>query len=167
MPVTDIAPSKRFAQRLMLAMEADCITYRDYIPWADRIIERLERPPIWVCELATTKYKPGALRAVSAFVLSGPPEDFPDDHGESIGYLWIRYERRELSWATFLKEAGMRSDTSSGPWECEYFYSMLNEFEEQAFSPGAEERQCAVVRAALEKAIERAREIYDEIRKKG
>ena len=140
-------------------MEADCVTYRDHIPWADTVVERLERPPSWICELATTKYKQDALRIVSDFVFSEPFEEFPDEHDEFLGYLWIRHERRELSWATFLKEAGRHTDASPGPWECEYFYSMLNELEEQDFSPEVERRQRIVVSAAIPKAINAAKEI--------
>jgi|APTNR8051073442_1049403.scaffolds.fasta_scaffold30936_1 hypothetical protein len=167
MPTASTALSKRFAHRLALAIDADCITYRDFVPWADKIIARHERPPLWLCELATTKYKPYALRAVIESVLSDPPEEFPDDHGEFLGFLWIRHERRELSWATFLKEAGKYTDAKNGPLECEYFYGMLNELEEQDFSLEAERRQRAVVNSALEKAIDSAREVYDEIRNNG
>lgn len=161
-PTTSL--SKHFASRLLLAMEADCITYRDYIPWADRLIERLDRPPVWVCELATRVYKPDALCAVSDFVRSDPPEEFPDHRGEFLGYLWIRYERRELSWASFLKAAGMHTDGSNGsPLPCEYFYSMLNEFEEQEFSIEVEQHQKVVVRAELKEPINDAREVYEKV----
>jgi len=158
--------SKRFASRLMLAMEADCITYRDYVPWADGLIARLDRPPLWVCELATTVYKPDALRVVSDFVRSDPPEEFLDYRGEFLGYLWIRYERRELSWASFLNAAGVRSDGSDGtPLPCEYFYSMLNEFEERGFSLEVEHHQRVVVSAELKQRIDDAREVYEKVRK--
>ena len=167
MTAAGITLTKRFAHRLRLAIEADCITYRDYIPWADGFVERLEKPPAWICELAITKYKQDALRIVSDFVFSEPFEEFTDEHVEFLGYVWIRYERRELSWATFLNEAGRYTDPSPGPWDCEYFYSLLNELEEQEFSPELEQRQRAVVSAALQKAITEAREVYDEVRRKG
>lgn len=156
--------SKKFAFRLMLGIEADCITYRHYIPWADKMIERLERPPAWVCDLATTQYKPDALTAVAAYVRSFPPDDVSDDGDEFVGYLWIRYERRELSWATFLNESGRYADARNGARPCEYFYSMLNELEEQDFSPAVEGRQRNAVSAALETAISRAKEVYEWVR---
>ena|SRR5687768_7364394 len=104
------APSKEFANTLALAIEAGCLTYRETIPWADAMIEALERPPLWICDLSTTKYRPDALKVIRDFLNAEPFELITTAPHEYLGFLWIRYERRELSWATFLNEAGEYSD---------------------------------------------------------
>jgi len=158
------APSRTVAQLLALAIEAGCLTFREYIPWADDIIARLDHPPAWICELSTTKYRPHALRVVRDFVHSEPFEEIKDATEDYLGFLWIRYERGEVSWATFLDEAGQYSDAANGAIECEYFYSMLNELEEAEFDPGIENRQREEVQQRLSEAIVRTRAFYENIR---
>jgi hypothetical protein len=160
-------PSNSFAEMLALAIDAGCLTFRDYIPWADDVVARLDHPPAWVCELSTTKYRPDALRVVRDFVRSEPFEQINTSTEDYLGFLWIRYERRELSWATFLSEAGRYSDASNGAIECEYFYSMLNELEEAEFDSSVEHRQREEVRRRLGEALVRTRTFYESIRKKG
>src|SRR6267142_3079817 len=142
-------PSKSFAHELALAVDAGCLTYRDYIPWADSLIARFDRPPVWVCELSTIKYRPDALRVIRNFAASEPFEKFDTSIEEYLGFLWIRYERGELSWATYLKEAGEYADRSNTDIDCEYFYSMLNELEEAEFSASLEDSQNKAVSRRL------------------
>jgi len=104
------APSKEFANTLALAIEAGCLTYRDTIPWADAIIASLDHPPLWICDLSTIKYRPDALRVIRDFLCAEPFEPIDAAKHAYLGFLWIRYERRELSWASFLNEAGKHSD---------------------------------------------------------
>jgi hypothetical protein len=161
------APSTSFAEMLALAIDAGCLTYRDYIPWADAVIARLDRPPVWICNLSTIKYRPDALRVVRDFVFSEPFEPASAAPEDYLGFLWIRYERGEISWATFLSEAGRYSDASSVAIECEYFYSILNELEQSEFDSGLENRQREEVRGRLGEALARTRSFYDNIRKGG
>lgn len=154
--------AKRFARTLMLAIDADCITYRHYIPWADRMIQRLAQPPLWICDLSVKKYKPDALDTVGEYVWSEPFEQFTDEDSEYIGFLFIRYQRHELSWATFLNEAGRRTDALNGNIDCEYFYLMLNELEEKEFGPEIEQRQVSAVKIRLGSSIENTKRFYDD-----
>jgi hypothetical protein len=158
------ALSKSFAQMLALAIDAECLTFRDYIPWADRVIAALDRPPVWICDLSIAKYRPEALRIVREFVLSEPFEEVTSRPADYLGFLWIRYERREISWATFLRESGRYSDCSSCAIECEVFYSLLNELEIAEFDGAVEHRQREEVRRLLGDALVRARAFYDAIK---
>src|ERR1044071_1419215 len=100
------APSKRFAYQLALAIDAGTLTYRHYIPWADGLIEQLDHPPSWICELSIIEHQPDALRVIREFVYSEPFDQFDGLAEAYLGFLWIRYERGELAWATFLKKSG-------------------------------------------------------------
>jgi hypothetical protein len=161
------APSKSVAGMLALAIEAGCLTSRDYIPWADDIIARLDHPPVWICELSTTEHCPEALRVIHAFLRSEPFAQGNVVAEDYLGFLWIQYERRELSWATFLKEAGQYSDAANGAIDCGYFYSMLNDLEEAEYDSSVEIRQRERVRQRLADAIIRTRGFYENIRKRG
>lgn len=161
------APSKDFASTLALAIEAGCLTYRDTIPWADATIARLDHPPLWICDLSTVKYRPDALRVIRDFLRTDPSEPINTKTDEYLGFLWIRYQRRELSWATFLNKAGQYSDASSVGIECEYFYEMLNELEEADFGLAVEARQQEKVRQRLDRTISTTRRFYEDFRKRG
>jgi len=161
------APSKRFAHALALAIEARCVTFRDYIPWADAQIARVDHPPIWICNLSTTKYLPDALRVIREFVHSEPFEDVSGTATDYLGFLWIRYGRRELSWATFLNESGAYCDGSNAEIDCEYFYGMLNELEEAEFCSEVEARQSEHVKQRLGEMLARTRDVYERFRNRG
>ena len=143
------------------------LTYRDTIPWADAMIERLDRPPLWICDLSTIKYRPDALKVIRDFLDAEPFEKIHTAADEYLGFLWIRYDRRELSWATFLAEAGQYADGPGCGIECEYFYAMLNELEEADFDSEVETRQREKVRQRLDETISRTRKFYEAFKKRG
>ena len=164
-PVSETT-SKDFAHKLALAIEAECLTYRHYIPWADGVIAWLDQPPLWICDLSTIKYRPDALRVIREFLGTEPFEQFNTSTEEYLGFLWIRYERGELSWATFLKEAGGYSDCGNSGIDCEYFFSMLNDLEEAEFRSNVEARQCEAVRQRLKDTLVKTCKFYAKIRGK-
>jgi len=162
--------SKRFAQHLMLAIETDCLTHRDYIPWADALIETAERPPPWICEFATSEGKAEALAALREFPYGDQPAlDASDDvlPLDFLGFLWVRYEQRRLSWANFLDAAGQYTDGTSRGLECEYFYYLLNELEEKNFAPDVENRQRLIVQTRLGASILNAKQFCEAFPRKG
>jgi len=59
-----------------------------------------------------------AFRAASAPLTE---EEWPSTDVD-VACLYLRYARRELSWATFLRQAGVLADMSAGRDACEYFY---------------------------------------------
>jgi len=136
---------KPFAHRLIALIESQLVTYREYIPWADRVIKDSAEPPAWVIDLATVKYRPKAAKIARDFVNSEPVIDLPWDlwADEFIAALFLRYERKELSWASFLNDCGTHTDA----WElgrepaCEYFYAMLDVLEIADFSASVEAKQ--------------------------
>ena len=126
---------------------------------------KIEKPPHWLLELATVKYKGDALRILGEFVDSEPFEEIDGATYENdyIGSLFLRYERRELSWATFLDEAGRFSDAHQSDPSCEYFFGMLNGYEDSGFDANLEKDQVSEVLREFRPAVDAVRKLYDEI----
>lgn len=134
-------PSKQDCFYVLQMMETSLIDFRYTQPWADELIMAVDAPPSWLCELATKKYRGDQINAVREFVYSEPFEAAPSDLEKfAVACLWLRYERRELSWATFLRMAGALLDSASADWDCETPYHYLNVYEDAYFTPASEER---------------------------
>jgi hypothetical protein len=127
--------SKPFAHRLAAMMRAELVTSVEYMPWADAIIMRLDKPPAWLLDLTVTNNREHAIKIVNGFVHSEPFEPLSDDEyiDELVAASFLRYERREISWATFLNLSGRMTDTDQGRYGCEYFYEMLDELRRADF----------------------------------
>ena len=134
-------PSKQDGFYILEMIERSLIDYTYTQPWADELIMAVDLPPSWLCDLATTKYRGDQSKAVREFVFSEPIEAAPAELEKfAVACLWLRYERRELSWATFLQMAGDFLDAASGDWQCETPYHYLSLYEDAYFTPAAEER---------------------------
>jgi hypothetical protein len=157
---------KQFAIRLVEMLEAGLATYRSTVPWADRRILEHDGPsPSWLCELAVTKYRPSIIRAVRAFAYSEPFEASPIGEHYRVACLFLRYERREISWATFLSEAGVYTDSVSGELHCEEFYALLNDLEESEYNEALETRQANTIREQFTQHISEVRVDYGQLLK--
>ena len=121
-------------------IESGLIDYSYIYPWADELIGNLDSAPSWLCELASKKYRGDQLKALGSFMhgeaLEPAPKDIEKFH---VGCLWLRYERREISWATFLERTGEYLDALHSEWDCETPYHYLNLYEDAYFTPKAEE----------------------------
>src|SRR5258705_12684497 len=119
-------PSKPLAHRLAAMIESGLLRWREYAPWTDALIMKIEHPPVWILDLSVTKYRPDAELIAANFAHSEPAEELSWDErtDDYIASVYLRYERRELSWATFLTMAGKEADANGGKNECEYFYAM-------------------------------------------
>ena len=135
--------SRPFALRLYTMIDAKFVTYRLHIPWADATIARLDSPPYWILDLAITPYRPAAQKIVGEFAHSEPFAILSADvqTNEYVVSAYLRYARREISWASFLQIAGEESDANGGLRSCEYFYDYLNNLEASSFAAEVEEQQ--------------------------
>ena len=166
MPQSEPQIGRRFASRLIHMVDTSLVTYRYTIPWADNVIESMDSPPAWICELALTKYQT-AISAIARgylytenFTAWNTPEERDDYH---LACLYLRYIRNELSWAIFLKLAGEFTDTSDSQRPCEYFYEMLNQLETAEFSKKLEMQQEEEVKRELGSVIESVRVDYEPL----
>ncbi len=133
--------NKNFAHKIGLMLESRLIWYKHYDLWCEEIIDQYNEPPFWIIELATTKYIPDAVRIVNEYAYSEPFEQFSRNNDLFVACFFIRYERNEISWATFLENAGKYTDGNDAKVDCSYFFSMLNDYEDTEFSNKVEKLQ--------------------------
>jgi len=154
--------SKRFALRIATMINSRLIWYKHYYRWADQLIAGLDEPPNWILEIATITYYPDAVAAINRFVYAEPFESFDGDQcaDEHLACLFFRRESGAISWATFLDEAGAFIDGHGGVRNCERFYAMLNELEDNEYDQVTETRQHAEIESELATAIATIRPIY-------
>ena len=137
-------------------------------PWAESLVLSTESAPKWLCDVATKKYSPDVSKALGEYGGLSPFEavnrtEVDDDY---LSCLYLRYERHELSWASFLDLASRYTDGADGSWECEELFGFLNTLEDADFSPIVEERQREGIATKLGSGIARIRPIYDDLRAK-
>lgn len=132
-------PSKQECFYVLEMLESRLIDFSYTHPWADQIIMGIDSAPPWLGDLATKKYQGDQSKALREYIYSEPFEAGPTDIDKfHVACLWLRYERRELSWATFLMLAGEYLDSVSGDWDCETPYHYLNILEDAYFSDKSE-----------------------------
>jgi hypothetical protein len=154
--------NKPFARKLGLMLESRLIWYKHYFLFCDEVIEQMDKPPYWIIDLADKKFLPDAIGIANRYAFSEPFEVSPYAGGDFyIACLYLRYERRELSWASFLNGAGDYTDsTQAGKHDCEHFYYMLNDLEDSEFSIELERQQREQIQQEFKEDIQEARDFY-------
>lgn len=162
--MTSMVPpfGKRFVARLSTMVESHLLTWEFWEPWADDLIARLAAPPTWVLDLSTTQYQPDAVQLLRTEANSPPFEEFDVDEqvDEYLACLLLRYRRREISWASVLRDGGLHLDNTSGRRNCEWLYQMLTDLEHEEFAEHLEKSQCASLTAELNDALGRVEPLY-------
>ncbi len=155
-------PSKRTARTLATMVDSGLIGYRHFTPWADALVMALEAPPHWLLELCTTRYQPSAARLLHDYAASPPFESFDESEqtDEYVACLLLRHQRGEISWATFLQEAGRKLDGANGRRHCEDIYALLTELETHEYSKDLEHAQRAAMEREFRPALERVQPLY-------
>lgn len=161
----EIVLNKEVAHKIGIMIFSRLIWYKHYYPWCDEIIEKEENPPYWIIELATTKYIPTAVSIINSYVYSELKDIFNSTHEYYIACLILKYERSELSWATFLESSGIYTDGNAAKVDCEYFYYMLNDFENSEYDRSIEIIQRENVYKEFEFEIEEIRYYYEKFKK--
>ncbi|MBU5484213.1 hypothetical protein KQI86_07710 [Clostridium sp. MSJ-11] len=155
--------SREFAAKLSVMLESSLIHYKYYELWCDEIIESMDNPPYWIIDLTSTKYLPDARNVVYSYAFSEPFIDFyylelTDFY---IACKYVKYIKKHISWATFLSSAGSYSDGNSCCVECEYFYSLLSQFEESEYSKNMEYEQSEEVGKKFSSYIKESDRLYE------
>ncbi len=153
---------KQAANRLATMVESELICYKHYFPWIDEIIAQNPKPPRWILKLSTIKYIPKAVKTIYEFVYSEPFEQFDDvrDCDNYVACLYLRYERKELSWATFLDEAGKYTDECEGRCDYDYFFAKLNEYQDSEYSDELKSQQVQELQQTFSDVTEEIRQCY-------
>lgn len=133
-------PDKSECFYIATMLDSVLIDFTYIHPWADQVIREMENPPYWLCQLAIEKSQDNLLNTLGSFIYGEPFEAPPPDLDKfHVGCLWLRYERRELSWATYLRQVGSHLDAADCGWDCETPYHYLNLHEDADFSLESEE----------------------------
>jgi hypothetical protein len=158
----EIELNRLFARKMGVMLEAGLIWYKHYYFFCDEIIEQMDKPPYWIMDLATQKYIGDAIRIVNTYAFSEPFEAFPDTvYDLHIGCLYLRYERKEISWASFLADSGRFADSYQAVKQpCEFFYYMLNDYEDHEYWSPLELEQAESVEREFQSAIAEAKRLY-------
>ena len=134
-------PSRTDCHYIIEMLEAKLIDSRHTMPWAKRLLENSDVGPSWLIAVSHKRYTGDQIAAFREYVSSDCSGERPRDLEKfHVGCLWLRYERRELSWASFLNETGLHLDNSSCEWQCEVPFSYLTMYEDARFTIEAEER---------------------------
>ncbi|HVT79954.1 MAG TPA: hypothetical protein VHM90_04800 [Phycisphaerae bacterium] len=161
LPIED--PS--FLRLLAIMIDTGLVGWKYYVPWADEFILTHHETPGWILELATTKYKPNAVKVIHNFLarnssIIGSPSAITRSDDIRIACFLLRYRRGEISWATFLQQAGSASDGGDSSFDCEFFYEMLNRFEDSEFDANLIREQERAIERALSTATGIVESVY-------
>jgi hypothetical protein len=120
---------------LAAALERDYMSLSGLVSWADRQILGVESPPSWLLDVSLAQTKEDALgllmtawhRHVVAEGEAQPLREIRDDL--HLGFMFMRFQRGELTMAELLSLAGRLSDCRQCRTPCEEFYLLLNEID--------------------------------------
>ena len=133
-------PSKQDIYYIIEMLQSKLIDYTYIQPWADNLIENLSNPQKLLIDLSSATYQGEIINILKEYVYYEPfKEQFYKLVKFHIACLWLRYERRELSWATLLNEIGKYLDIEEINWDCETPYHFLNTYENSYFSEKVEQ----------------------------
>jgi hypothetical protein len=146
-------------------VDAGVISYKELHPWADSLLVTFVEPPGWLCDVAMKKYSPDVSKTLGGYAWGEPfdPVNRGEVDDEHLSSLYLRYERHELSWATFLDLAGRYADCADGKWECEEFFQLLNGLEDADFSSALDQEQRITIERKLANPLSRVRAVYGEL----
>jgi hypothetical protein len=113
------------------AIESGFARPAEWVAWADRQIERLDKPPVWVIDLSL------AHSVKDALALTWPASgrvapvlwECLDWTGLYLGFLFLRFERGDLGMLDLLTQAGRKADAANYRIDCESFYLLANEID--------------------------------------
>lgn len=132
--------------------------------FCDEIIDKYTKPPYWIIELATVRFQASAIEIVDKYINSDPFMDLYNSElfDQYIACLYLKYDRRELSWASFLFMSGEYADHCESVKEsCEYFYDLLSEYENSEFNIELEYKQKEEIQSKFLKEIEEIQVLYE------
>jgi hypothetical protein len=120
---------------LAVATDSEYLSLSDLVAWVDQQVLRLESPPSWLLDVCIAKTQEEALdpmllawnRHIESAGHNGP--DDVSRHRLYLGFLYLRYERGDLTMTELLRLAGRYSDGSDCGIDCEALYLLLNEID--------------------------------------
>ncbi len=101
----------------------------DWVAWADRQIERMDKPPAWILDLSLVHTADPALEVLwpATDKVARIIWDQLDWKGLCLGFLYLCFERGDLTLLELRMQAGDQADCASFRIDCEEFYLLANE----------------------------------------
>lgn len=156
--------TSRFLVRLACAIETHWIPYDIYAAWCDRHILAEPEPPHWMLELTATRDPVEAGGLVTSTAAEQADAAGALDRDDFwVACQFLRCQRDDIDWATFLTLAAGYSDCAGGTWECEEYYQFLNELEAIGGSGWLEAEQVRIFTVAFHGAIREAIELHRKL----
>lgn len=116
----------------------------DWQSWADSLIERCDAPDRWLIDVSLAHDLPALERSLASRLQqeqsSAAVDESMDD--AALGYLWLGYERGDISLAECLELSGNLADAGSASIECETLFRLLKDLEH-----ATDQRQAAALTA--------------------
>jgi len=111
------------------AIESGFAQPDEWVAWADRQIVRLDEPPVWILDLSLVHSANQALEVLARTTDKVAPNlwDQLDWNGVYLGFLYLRFERGDLTLWELLIQAGEKADCAQFRIDCEEFYLLANE----------------------------------------
>lgn len=159
-----VEPNKEFACKLSIMLDSKLIWYKHFQLFCDDIINEYTKPPYWIIELATVRFQASAIEIVDKYINSDPFIDRYNSElfDQYIACLYLKYDRREISWASFLFVSGEYADHCESVKEsCEYFYDLLSEYENSEFNLELEDKQKEEIQSKFLKEIKEIQVLYE------
>ena len=149
--------SNRYALYWLAAARSGFAKPADWKGWADKRIQESDVPDTWLIDLSFAS-DCESLAAAVASEAHKERQALRDRAVEDavLGYVWLRYERGEISLEACLGDAGRLADNYETEIECEVFYALLNRLEHAPSAGDERQRIEAEAKARLSALREEA-----------
>jgi hypothetical protein len=154
---------KQTLRRILEMQGVGLIHWKHLQPWAHAIVASVEMPPLWILDLSYLTFQGDIERCLREIVFAPPFEGFDEELccDYAIACAFLRYRRRDLSWAGFLLTAGQLADTRDADGRsCAFYFELLNTLEDGGFRSSIERRQSREVSRHLAGPIAKAARDY-------
>ncbi|MEW4372364.1 hypothetical protein [Paenibacillus kandeliae] len=160
-----------FAHQLALMIETGLLTYKQYIPFCDEIIENMDTPPYLMIELAVIRDAEEARNRIYEYIADEADENFLEARYQLYAAcLYVKYERQLPSspqaWSVFLMEMAHYADAYQMlAHHCSYYYGLLDTYERSNDAKRLELRQSQEIRNEFASEIIQVEQWYEPFKR--
>jgi len=127
-------PTKTECFYLLEMLRAELINHSYTSPWAEQYIHGKGIPPTWLCDLVIEERQGDQIDTLGSYVFGEPFEPAPSDLDKfHVACLWLRHERRDISFASFLRKTSDYLHDAAGDWHSDDITPYLKSLEDAGF----------------------------------
>ncbi|WP_411344479.1 hypothetical protein ACE3MZ_23425 [Paenibacillus sp. WLX1005] len=160
-------PGIVFACQMALMISTGLLTDKQYIPFCDEMIEKMDTPPYWIMELAVLRDAKEARDMIYEYIADVADTSFLEiQYDLHAACLYVKYKRNSSDnpreWSTFLMEIAHFADAYQMlRHDCSYYYHLLDMYESSNDAKSSELRQSAAFAKEFENEIAQIRQWYE------